>query len=197
MPLSDLTDEQLLAEYAGGKQDAFTVLFDRYQKMLVARLELSFPRKRHVADEATQRAFISLVRVNPAEVANVKAWLFKAIESEARMILREEWRHDKNVRFDHRSAGAGSPDGPTDFMADDSQTDPSEIASVNEQAAVLAASFDRLSSEDKRVVEAVYLRGLSTREAAEELDCPFNEIKVRLRRAYRELRCEISRKLVA
>ena len=136
---------------------------------------LRYVRNREQAEDAVQetmlRAWRSIENVRPDDAA-VRSYLFTI----ARNVLTDTWRAERRrpvlVRDDAAIATVPSLD---------------DVESALEGHLVVAA-LDRLSTDHREVIHALYYDGLSVTEAATKLAVPQGTIKSRAYYAVRALR---------
>lgn len=164
--LQDESDDDLLARCREGRQDAWSTLVRRYQ-----RLVYTVPRRAGLSDEAAsdvfQTTFSRLVEhVHRIEDATrVRAWL---VTTARRETLRHLEQGARTVSGDEHSAD----DGPTllESIADDGPA-PDELLSGLEQHDRLRSAVDRLDPRSRQFVELLFLQ---------DDPLPYSEIAARL-----------------
>jgi RNA polymerase sigma factor (sigma-70 family) len=164
--LQDATDEDLLAWCREGRQEAWSTLVRRYQ-----RLVYTVPRRAGLPDEAAadvfQTTFSRLVehlhRIDDA--SRVRAWLVTTARRETLRLLEQGTR---TVSGDTPTAD----DGPTllESLADDGPT-PEALLSGLEQHHRLREAVDRLDPRSRQFVELLFLQ---------DEPLPYSEIASRL-----------------
>ncbi len=74
------SDEQLVAQFRQGNDEAFAVIHDRYRQRLFAYTRQMFPWSRQDAEDAVQDVFVraySSLRSNDRELLALRAWLYR------------------------------------------------------------------------------------------------------------------------
>jgi RNA polymerase sigma-70 factor (ECF subfamily) len=177
--VTDLDDNQLVAQVAQGEEWAFLALYDRYVGRVHA-LTLRILGEPMLAEEATQDTFLKLwsrARFYLSERGSLLLWLLTIARHTALDRLRLETR---------RPTLSDSKD-PTEAW----QTIPNGegLPDENRWRSVRFA-LDALSPEHRQVIELAYYQGLSQSEIAEVLGWPLGTVKTRLRAAMERLRQE-------
>jgi RNA polymerase sigma factor (sigma-70 family) len=181
-PYRLLTGDELWAKVRDGSDEAaFRVFLERVgtRIYLIGRAVLGDDTS---ADEAFQETFCALVRHRgklPTYRAAV-AWLYVTARSQARMIRRRQWRW--RVR-DQRRAATATLDTP------DAATAPAEA----EHRSVVLAAVGELPASQRRVVELVYLEGMTHAEAADALGWSRGVVSKYVQRGLERLRRALSR----
>lgn len=105
-------------------------------------------------------------------------------------IVRNAWRDDR------RSARIRMPHDDVSDMTDIVGEDGRDVTDKRSEMASLRRAVDLLALEQREVVSAVVLEGLSYREAAELLDIPVGTVMSRLSRARGAIAQTLSKGLV-
>jgi len=163
-------DSELLRRFLiDHDQAAFELLVHRYGPMVLG-LCRRLVRQLADAEDAFQATFLTLAhqarRIKKQQ--SLGSWLYKVAW---RMCQRQ---HRRRTIKAYENEPVSTADSPVLELQQ------------REVAEVLARELDRLSECLRSVVVLCCLRGLSSKEAANELGCPANTVNVRLRRA-REL----------
>lgn len=189
MPVCDLSDSDLLAQLKSGSSEAYQAIYDRYYDRLLRLMQGKYKQQNaYVAEESVQHAFMLLWQKSDT-IEHLKAWLYQNVEGEALHIVRREKRHSQNVvRLNNAYSPSGTDGDDTSSdryeIADDSPS-PEEIASDNEQAAILRQCLPPVAPADREVIQAMYFEGMSGREAAVHLGISYQDVKVSIRRIKR------------
>ena len=156
-------DTTLVEAARRGDLYAWERLVRRYQEP-VYRVSWLVVRDSSMAEKATRSTFVRAFRALPAmeDDIGLLPWLIRIAASESRQQRRESGRPTNSDRPVERQAGphlpATSVPGLTEAMG---------LTPAEQQA--LADAFDRLGEEDRLVIAARYLFGLSRSEAARAL----------------------------
>lgn len=177
--MTELDDNQLVAQVAQGEEGAFLALYDRYVNR-VHGLTLRILGDPMLAEEATQDTFLKLwsrARFYLAERGPLLLWLLTIARRTALDRLRLETR---------RPTLSDSND-PTEAW----QTIPESDGLPDENRwRSIHFALQALSTEHRQVLELAYYQGLSQSEIAEVLGWPLGTVKTRLRTAMEHLRQE-------
>jgi len=154
-----LSDEQLMLEVQRGDGDAFTVLFDRYNR-LVLTVALRIVHDVGEAQEVTQNVFFEFYRAarrfDPAR-GKLKVWLLqfayhRSINRRNYLLLRQFYNQ---------------PD-LDDAMNWESKTQTTPAMPAEELKQILQEALGNLREPQRRTVQKVIFEGLTLREAAEQ-----------------------------
>lgn len=174
-----LSDEQLMAEVQGGDGDAFTVLFDRYNR-LVLTVALRILHDVSEAQEITQNVFFefyrSARRFDPSR-GRLKVWLLqfayhRSINRRNYLLLRQFYsRPDLEEAMAWEASAKTSPRIPAQ-----------ELRHIVEQA------LTTLSKNQRSVVEKVVFEGMTLREVAEHTGSTYGAVRSNYYRGLHHLR---------
>jgi len=176
--LTELTDEQLLAQALDGDEDAFTALYRRRQGPIY-RFALHMSGSPTVAEEVTQEVFIFLLqrgRDFDPERGAVGAYLYGV----ARNYVRRAMEKSYSEAMSTTTADDDDPLRVTDF-------DPvREIAQSQTSQAVWKA-VRSLPVHYREVVVLCDLQEQTYADAAQALGCALGTVRSRLHRAHEML----------
>jgi RNA polymerase sigma factor (sigma-70 family) len=176
------TDEQLMATYAGGDQEAFRELFARYAPLLAGVV------RAHVFSEDESRDFVQQVFLQlhrarrdyrPGEP--LRPWLFTI----AYNLIRDRWR----AQGRRREVALEQATPPVEA------TTPADQLQERRRAESLRAALARLPDDQRVVVELHWFAGLPLSEVAATLGVSLSAAKVRAHRAYQRLRADLHEKV--
>lgn len=179
LPEECLSDEQLITAVQQGDGSAFTVLFDRYNR-LVLTVALRIVHDAAEAQEVTQDVFFefyrSARRFDPAR-GKLKVWLLqfayhRSINRRNYLLLRHFYNRPD---LDEAMAWEASAKTTPRIAAQ-------ELKQVVEQA------LTTLPESQRHVVEKVVFEGFTLREVAEQSGASYNAVRNRYYRALGELR---------
>ena len=178
MLLTDLTDEQLLAQALAGDEDAFTALYRRRQGP-VFRFALHMSGSSHVAEEVTQDVFVFLLQrgrdFDPSRAA-LGAYLFGVARNYVRRALERNYSE----------AMLHSP-ADDEAQALVTEDDPADGIARQQTSTALWKAVLSLPEHYREVVVLCDLQELSYAQAAEALGCAIGTIRSRLHRAHNML----------
>ncbi len=174
-----LTDREVFAEYRRkGSPDLYGEIVARYANTVFATC-LRVLGDRHTAEDATQAAFLVLLRKGRklASGTVLVDWLHRAARNCARNLRKTEARRARHER---------------EAMTMRQRTEPG--ASWEAARPHLDAALDSLPARQREALALRYLRGLSRAEVAAELGCPERTAESRLRLGMEKLRARLSRR---
>jgi len=178
-------DAQTVGSVLNGDVNAFEKLMRKYAD-LVLRIV-----KKHVnyeaVEETTHEVFIRAFQSLPGfrSEGNFRQWL----SSIAVRTCYDYWRkvyRSREIPMSHISET--HREWLEAVLLDQSGQSFEEKGAQEEAREVLEWALERLSAEDRMVLELIYLEGLSSREAAKLLDWSVANVKVRSFRARKKLR---------
>jgi RNA polymerase sigma-70 factor (ECF subfamily) len=167
-PLASPSDEQLMLDVQRGDGDAFTVLFDRYSR-LVLTVALRIVHDVGEAQEVTQNVFFEFYRAarrfDPAR-GTLKVWLLqfayhRSINRRNYLLLRQFYnRPDLDEAMTWEAVAKTTPRIPAQ-----------ELKQVLEQA------LRTLPEQQKRTIENVIFEGLTLRDFAEQTGQTYSAVR--------------------
>ena len=168
-------DQQVVARARGGDTSAFESLVVAHHHRLF-RVAVGILRDPHLAEDATQQAFLDIWRniTRLRDPAKFEAWSYR--------VLVRACHADAKRRVDWvPETDAVSTDGP---LASD------EFGAV-EHRDQLERGFRHLSVDHRTVIVLHYLLDMTLESVAETLDIPLGTAHSRLNRAMRALRASM------
>lgn len=178
---SPLTDNELIEEFRRGNIDAFEMLVERYQAMLL-NFFYHCARDRQTAEDCTQEVFIRLVsniaRYTPK--AKFTTFLFRV----ARNLWIDRLRAD-GARLKPVSLEVPLMDSEKKLKetVPSASAAPPEILSRKEGEASIMKVIDELPEDVRIVLVLSELEGLKYKEISEVLDIPIGTVKSRMHNA--------------
>ena len=171
MPVSHLTDAQLMVEVKAGSHAAFGDLYDRYARRALS-LARSICRNEHQAEDAVQDAFLSIWRgratFEPSRGA-VGAWVLRVVRNRALDVIGRNAVHATRRAHDDMLDSVPAPDDVADHVT------------ARDDANHLHKTLARLPDTQREVITLAYFRELSQPEIAAQLDLPLGTVKSRTR----------------
>lgn len=179
-------DTTLVEAARRGDLYAWERLVRRYQEP-VYRVTWLVVRDSELAEKATRSTFVRAFRALPSmeDDIGLLPWLIRIAAGEARQQRRETGRPTNSDRPVEREFGPQLPATVIPGLAQAGELTPAERQ-------VLAEAFDRLGEEDRLVIAARYLFGLSRAEAANALSLASGVIDEQLTGAVTRLRARMS-----
>lgn len=172
--ISNEEADDLIREARAGSASALGRLLDSYREYLLRiasrRIDPKL-RPKLAPSDIVQGSMLVATQQFPQfrgnTEAELRAWLFQIVSSE----LIDGFRRflDSEKRRTQRELGAS--DSVLKGVAADAET-PSELASLNEDAAKLLVTIEALPDELREIVRARYLEGLTFPQLAERFDLP-------------------------
>jgi RNA polymerase sigma factor (sigma-70 family) len=166
------SDDQLVALFRAGHDDAFRVIHDRYRTRLFAYTRQMLPGSRQDAEDALQDVFVkaySGLRANDRELA-LRAWLYRVAHNRCIDQLRRPVPMATDA-LENRAAARGE------------LSDPIAAAEQRETLRRLIADVRRLPEQQRSALLMRELSGMSYIELAEALGLSVPAVKSLLVRA--------------
>ncbi len=184
-----ISDEELLVQSKSDDVQAFTLLVERYQRMLYTiayRFLGNTEDASDAAQEALVRAFKNLHSFRGH--CSFKTWLQHIIANVCRDVLRRRSRRPI-ISLDSLQEG----DGRVWELPDSNIDTPEEIVLSEEKKDYIQQLIQSLKPECRMVVIMRDLQGFTYEEIASRLNCPVGTIKSRLSRSRKALRERIEK----
>ncbi len=188
LALQDLSDEQIMVEVQRGNGDAFTVLFDRYHRLVLVTA-LKIVRDVGEAQEVTQSVFFEIYRAarrfDPAR-GSLKVWLLqyayhRSINRRNYLLLRQFYqRPDLDEASAWEASAKTSPQVPIQ-----------ELKHLIEQA------LGTLNEHQRRTIQKVIFEGLTLKEVAGQTHESLSNVRNHYYRGLDRLRACLSRRPAA
>jgi RNA polymerase sigma-70 factor (ECF subfamily) len=185
-------DAEIVRQIISGNLRAFDLLLDKYQKHVLRIVTQHIPPG-HLED-AIQEVFINVFQSLPT--FRGESGLSHWISTVAVRTCYKFWRnHYKSLEQPMSSLAEKHRVWLEETLSDDSDQSFSQKILEEEAREVLDWALNKLSAEDRMVVELVYLEGQSVKEAARLLGWTMVNVKVRSFRARRKLHQELCKPL--
>lgn len=183
-PLAECSDEDLLSQFRGGREEAFGVLVRRYERELYGYLR-RYLGDSNLADDVFQNTFLQLcTKISQYEPGRpVRPWLYTIATHQAIDALRRQGRHQA-VSLD--KGREEMPNGEVRSLVDMLETrgpGPVDRVEGEERREMVRLSVEGLPEFLKQVVILAYYQGLKYREIADILGIPVGTVKSRLHAA--------------
>lgn len=181
-------DEELIAEYQQGNDEALNMLFHRY-KMPVFNFALRLLGNRADAEDAAAEVFLSLVRNKDAyqpKAAKFSTWLFTV----TRNACIDRIRKRKNIFslwFTNPQSGEHEQ-----WDVPDDEENAAENLARQETAHQVKSVIELLPPMQKEALILREYQGLKYEEIARILGCSLENVKVLIFRARERLRVELA-----
>lgn len=176
--MNNLADDQLVAEYKEGNDQALGLLYDRYYRILFNYL-CGVLGNRESAEDILQETFCTLVRkldlYQPR--GKFKPYLFRIAYNLA----------VDRIRKDGRTPGTATP-FLDDFYQEENNGNPLPEIEKTEILENTIRAVQKLSPEQRQVLLLKHFSGLTFREISEIMGIPLNTALGRMHYAIRNLR---------
>jgi RNA polymerase sigma-70 factor (ECF subfamily) len=198
-------DESALVDaLRAGDEEAFATLVDAYSASM-RRLALTFVRKREVADEVVQEAWLGVIRgIDRFERrSSLKTWIFRIVANVAKTRAEREAR---SVPFSSLDAAGSEPsvdpdrffqpgdDGPTGGWSEPPQSWralPEERLLASETKDMIDRAIEGLPPAQRIVITLRDVQGFGSEEVCNVLEISETNQRVLLHRARSKVRAAI------
>lgn len=188
MPISELSDEQLLLRYRTSReQGLFSELVKRYEREIFSYL-CRYLGSTELAEDAFQATFLQLhLKCEQFDAdKRLRPWLYMIATNKAIDSKRQANRH-RILSLDSKNQ-VNPDDGANllDILASPGLNPAGEV-DRREQGYWISSAMQALPDNLRSVVNLVYFQGLKYREAAEVLNIPVGTVKSRVNAAISKL----------
>ncbi|WP_428387443.1 RNA polymerase sigma factor [Mucisphaera sp.] len=181
--LTDATDEQLLAGYQAGSDEALETLISRYDRELVFFLT-RFVKDRATAEDVFQETFIqvhlSADTFDPSR--KFRPWLFTIAANKARDQIRKNNRRQATSMSTLLDKSAEDGASLIDLL-DADLPKPEDLAEAEETRERVRQAVSELPEHLREVLLLAYFHQFAYKEIAEMLSVPLGTVKSRLHAA--------------
>ena len=167
------TDEALMKSFYGGSQDAFSVVYSRYQERSVV-YAWRILRRREEAEEISAEIWLKVARGAWKPTGSFRSFLFTVLHRRCLDRIRQRQRRIRLLPWVQPPLF----DGHT----------PEDAAVKDQRLFQLEAALAGLSDEQRTAVLLYYGEELSSREVAAIVGCTDQQLRSRLSYARRKLR---------
>jgi RNA polymerase sigma-70 factor, ECF subfamily len=182
--LKHLSDEQLMAAYREGKQEAFIELMKRYEKELYNFL-LRFLGQSSLAEDVFQESFLQVhLSADTFEVQRrFRPWLYTIAANKARDLLRSRAR-----RPAVQITSLGDEDNSSRLWDQLLQqtTTPQDLLDQKEQRQAVRGVVADMPDHLREILILAYFNQMPYKDMAETLGIPLGTVKSRLHAAVAE-----------
>ena len=184
----DNSDEGLLAQYRGGREEAFTLIFTRYSRRIFAYV-LGLVRDADVADDVTQKVFVKLARRPEAysPTASFSSWLHRVARNEALDMLKSR---SNQVAWEGLDAEGKANILDSEWRRDGERAD--ESVRNDAVQALVARAIQSLEGPQREALVLREYSELSYREIAEITGRSLPNVKQDIFQARRVLREQLA-----
>ena len=189
-----LADAEIVLQVVSGDVNAFEYLLKRYQShvLRIVKRHMPFDKVEEVAQDVFVRAYQSLPTFKRND--SFKQWL----STIATRTCFDFWRkHYRSRELPMSSLSEKHQVWLEQAISNRSSQTFHEIGSQEEAREILDWALDRLSAEERMVLELVYLEGHSVKETADLLGLSTANVKVRSFRSRKKLHKGIKEMLLA
>jgi RNA polymerase sigma-70 factor (ECF subfamily) len=174
-------DSNLVARMQGRDPHALAELYDRYGRVVYS-LILRVVRDTGIAEDLVQETFLRVwnrVHGFDAQKGSIGPWLLAVARNRAIDYLRSAGGRERNaVEFEETDHPALYTNLEQDILASD-------------KARRVKSAIEKLSPNQRQVIELAYFEGLSQTEMAERMGQPLGTVKTWVRTALKHLRDEL------
>ena len=188
------SDEELVALFLAGGEEAFEALVRRYEKPLV-RFLVRYTSDSALAEEIFQETFIRVYnKAASFDQGRVfKTWLYTIAVNLARTEITRMKNRPKAVSLDMSLDGADDSGKSLAALLPSQEKGPDEKASLKEIGLVIRQAVEGLSGRHREVFLLYQYEHLSYQEIAESLGLPLGTVKSQMHYALKYLREKLER----
>jgi RNA polymerase sigma-70 factor (ECF subfamily) len=182
--MDERTDEDLIAAYMSGEENAFSLLTARHLKSVYS-FAYRLIGDQHAAEDVTQETFLKIwkaVKKYDPISSRFKTWMLRITRNTVIDFLRKR----KNLIISHFEDEEGQ-NPLIDTITDESKL-PDELFADKEDVETLTRAVDQLTLKHREVLTLHYTNGLTFEEISNVLEEPQNTVKSRHHRALLTLR---------
>ncbi|MEO0535785.1 MAG: sigma-70 family RNA polymerase sigma factor [Cyanobacteria bacterium P01_A01_bin.123] len=174
---TDASDIELIQSLRSGRQEALTIIYDRYGS-LVYTVALKLLKRPAEAEDLTQEIFCRFWEQDKFDPSRAALSTYLCIMTRSRALNRLA-SHSSRQRSLQRLQRS---------LPDRTNVTPLEKASLADQKATVQQALAQLSSQQRQILEMNFYQGISHSEIARQLNIPLGTVKTRARRGLMELR---------
>lgn len=174
---TDASDVELIQSLRAGRQEALTIIYDRYSS-LVYTVALKFLKQTAEAEDLTQEIFFNFWRQDKFDPNRAALSTYLCIMTRSRALNRLA-SHSSRQRSLQRLRHA---------LPDRTTVTPLEKASLADQQSTIRQALSQLSSQHRQILEMNFYQGISHAEIARQLNIPLGTVKTRARKGLMQLR---------
>lgn len=177
----DYPDIPLMLQVRQGDEEAFELLYGRYQQQL-RNFFYGLCRNPSIANDMCQETFLRVwrIRARYRATGSFPAYLFGI----ARLVWMEKCRELKK----HEWLGSRCDSDERWDLSIDASKQPDALACRSELEGRIHGALDSLPEEQRTVFVLRTIKGLSLQDIASVLDCPVNTVRSRKILAVKKLR---------
>jgi RNA polymerase sigma-70 factor, ECF subfamily len=179
-------DEELMRQFAAGRESALAILYHRYAPVIVRMACTSLEAA--TADDIVQDVFVAVWRhaaVFTPERGRFRSWVLQIAHNR---ILNELRSRRRRVRIEADTA----PDSPTLERLPDEGRGPDEEAWNASMRAEVRNAVEQLPASQREVLDLAFFKDLTHRQAATHLAVPLGTAKTRIRAGLKTLRTSLA-----
>ena len=174
--MNDRSDDALVSDILGGDHECFAIIVERYQ-LVVYNLMYRYARSSEDAADMTQEVFCRIYAMlgRYRKQKSFFAWLYTLALNYAR-----DW--DRKTKSEKRTLHRFGSNPP-----ETRQRSPASIVEMRQEHRQLAAAMGLLAGDRQEMVLLRYRHERSIREIAEIFQLSESAVKMRLKRALKDL----------
>ena len=182
------SDEELMLSYRDGDEDAFEMLYHRYERPLLNFIYRMVTNATD-AENLCQETFFRVVRGKRKykATAQFKTWLFRIALNLCRDRLRR-MKHRSHLSLNAPVLAQDDEDVELQELIPDPSSDPVEYVETDELGALIERAIASLPQDQRSVVIMKEYQGLKLSEIADVMNCPIGTVKSLNHRAHGKLK---------
>jgi len=186
--LGQLTDEEIMAHVQAGHDDALTVLFDRYHRLVVS-VAFKILRDLGEAEDVTQIVFLEIYKAaaqfDPSR-GTTKVWLMQYAYHRSmnrRLYLKRRKFYDQEG---NETTNAGSTEDAHPISG-------GGLLVLQEVRSLVREGLESLNAQQRQTLRLAYFEGLSLREIADRTGESLGNVRHHYYRGLSQLRSFVSK----
>jgi RNA polymerase sigma-70 factor (ECF subfamily) len=193
---NEQSDTELMLLVKRGDRDAFRVLVERHQGLVVNTIHRAIGDSWE-AEDLAQKVFVKIYQAAPRYTVKAKftTWMFTIISNTIRNEYRRRSRHHHVDSLEGMAEPRGEDGAGWSGIEDTSVVDPSDQAVHRELQAHIKAAIDKLPDRQRLAVILSRYEGVSYEELSDILKISVPAVKGLLHRARLALKAELSKYL--
>ncbi len=185
-----INDSDIIHRIIDGDINAFEMILDKYKKYIFTIVQRHVPQAN--IEDTVQDAFIRIYKALPGfnNQSSFKHWMTSITVRSCYDLLRKKYR---STEITVSSLTGNDQEAYKKKLSDQAKAAYYGNHDLNETKEMLASALDRLTPENKILIELIYLEGYSIKETADLLGWSVANVKIRSFRSRKQLNTILKR----